>query len=735
MPPNVLFGNIDNYAEIDDKIFTEVLAYCLKWGSISFRNFSHGADRDALPGDTDIIDLHGNAGLHVGRYVSQLRGSPICYVDASNLTNTIRTVAVTEEQHFPLAYSMKSGDLFVNDLAVTASEAYGVADQPPFQISGDELTLTDANAIPLYRIQHVEGAAVDGREDIIVQAPETTHYCTTEPSILSKDRTGLTGELSKASAVGISSIKSPAIQAIQQVNYSEERSPLEQDDILQPYNYTASDEQPEQKVDPGIKIDDAAINKIIDRLLTGDYLEKLKEKLAEHGLKVSSTETTLAAKIKGDWKLGPTSDPAYPPPPYIQLTDPVSGKVTSYYASDSFITQEPDGSILISDGYGSEIRMSRGNIYISPALDLFFRPGRDLSAMVPRHQSYNAQGYTTINSSKSMYLRAIGDLKLVGATGKAGGMVTLECAAKEDGVNNGLLLKSTKGVAMVGNDIYIGRTKGNGVAKNVIEEPTDQGSIIIDACSSGAISIRAKESTTDAETVCLVASNRNAASAIRISPSSTGIYTNSVELPASVSMVGKQSAEKVTLVRNGTAQEINLTTVNGAPRLIVEGHTLVGGMFLCNGAGHFSGMVTAKGVGSTSQYCGVLDTSLGDPFKKTEIKKLDAHTMADFSAEMLEKAGQYMYQDVFVTVNGFAFPTSYNVPTTLRVPGMRWQTMDRDGAPTWEETAVISIDKNGKTIETMCYPGKTVWDEAKISGPDYKTENLNRGYTTNAPKE
>lgn len=727
--------NVDNYAEIDDKVFSQVLAYLLKSESISFRNYSHGADRDALPGDTDIIDLQGNTGLHIGRYLTQLRGSPMCYIDVENIANTVDVMAVTVEEHLPLQYKLTGSELSVKDIAVTDNEAFGLFEGIPLTINDGDVAYTDENAIPIYRLQQTEGAAVDGRESIVIQPKEEPHYCTVEPAILAKQRVSLNGALSAASANGICSIKTPAIQAIHQVNYDRARSFQEQQDILKPWEYEQQEEEEEDKPDDlGILIDDAVINKILDKLLTGDYLEQLKVKMATHGLKVSTEEASLANQIEGEWKTGATNAPSYSPPPSIVLTDPVTGKATQYFASTSLISQEPDGSILICDGYGSEIRMSRGNIYISPALDLYFRPGRDLSAMVPRHQSYNAQGHTTINASRSIYIRAVDDLKLVGATGDRGGMVTLESKAVTKGQYNGLMIKSLTGAALVSRgDIYIGRNSGAGVAENNVEPPADQGTIIIDACSNGVINMRASESTTDAQSIYVVASNSNAASAFRLSPSSAGLYTNGLELPVRVSMVGKQAQEKITLVRDGQEKEIELTTVLGAPQLVVEGHCLVGGQLQCNGAGHFCGQVTANGVGSTSRYCGVLDTSIGDPFKKVTIKKLDSHTLAAFSAGMVVSAADYMYQDVFITVNGFSFPENYGVIDELRMPGMVWQ--EQATGDNWSEQPVISINRAGEDQMSMCYPGFTVWNTAHISREGYEENSLLYGYRTNTTQE
>lgn len=727
--------DVGNYKQLDDDVFTDVLAYFMQSDSIGFKNQAHGADIDALPGDSDTVDLRGNAGTHIGRYIAQLRGSPFCYIDASNITNKIRTVSLAVETNLPCSYTLSSKELNVEDIAINDQEAFGVIAGTPLTVLGetDELAYTDENALPLYRFQHISGAAADGIEDIVVAAPDTTHYCTVEPPILSKKRSSLSGELFKASAVGIQSIKSPAIEAIHQVNYDTARSLQEQQDILKPWEYQEEEDiQNTASIDE--QIDDAALNKIIDKLFTGDYLNKLKAKMAEHGLAVSHSEATIDSKIKEEQVTGPSTDQEYGLPPSIQLTDPISGKVTTYYASTSFITQEPDGSILICDGYGSEIRMSRGNIYISPALDLFFRPGRDLSTMVPRHQSYNAQGHTTINTGKSMYLRAVNDMKIVGAT-DGSGMVTLESrAVSNELLTNGLLIKCKVGTAIVGNDIYIGRNSGNGVTENRVEEPKETGTIIIDACSNGVINERCGAQTLDTGSLCMVASNNRSASAIRLETTAVGIYTNSVELPAFVNMIGKGAQEKVTVVRNGLTQELTLNTRTGAPQLVVEGACLVGGQFICNGRGHFCGQVVANGVFSIDPYCSVVDTRYNDPFKKTDIKKLEAGISGTAVANMVVTASRYLYQDLFITINGFSFPTTYNVPTHIRVPGMVWQSMDRNNARNWEEVAVTSILPTGETVYTMCYPGKDVWDTATVSGIDYQIYNLSDGYTTNIPE-
>ena len=741
---NTLYGranyNLTDMAESQSTALLTALENQLAGSSIDFQTFAHGSDRDVLPGDTDIIDVNGNAGLHIGRFLAQLRGSPAAFIDVSNITNAIRAVATKTEQHLPLSVILRDKELHVQDIAVTEAESFGVQNNP-MKIDDNLLAYSDENAIPLYRLQQTKGAAVDGKEELVVGFPQNKdkkHYVTTEPPILAKKRTAIDGTLSEASAQAITSIKSPAIQAIHQVAYNKDKDPAAQQDILQPYEPTYIEYEAYPQPDkPEFAISDAAINKLIDTLFTGDYLERLQEKMAEHGLAISTKEGTLETLITGStFKTGTTNKQEYGLPDQIQLTDPVTGKTSTYFKSTSFISQEPDGSILICDGYGSEIRMSRGNIYISPALDLFFRPGRDLSAMVPRHQSYNAQSTTTINTAGNAYIRATGDLKIAGAT-DGSGVVTLECDAKDTNSVAGLIIRSTSGATLTGADIYIGINSGIGSTTNNVVEPARAGTIVIDACSKGKISMRSNEQLVDSNNIYLLANMKTTeqGSAILINDTHIGIYTRTVDMPASVRMTQAKAENKVTVVRNGAAIDVSLV-YSSFPQLMVESSVVVGGSIICNKQGRFCEGIVAKGVASTSPFCGVVSYKFNDPFELTEIDKPQPTTVGESISDSIVQLTQSIYQDSYVSSNSFAFPTTYNVPVTLRVPGMLWQTQTGETGPKWSEPEMKSPGgQNGQRI-TMCYPGVDVWlGDATISDKKYKTTSLNKGYITNTIKE
>ena len=49
------------------------------------------------------------------------------------------------------------------------------------------------------------------------------------------------------------------------------------------------------------------------------------------------------------------------------------------------------------------------------------RPGRDMSAMIPRHAAINSQDTLTLNT-KDLYVRATHDIDVAGATDGSGNM-------------------------------------------------------------------------------------------------------------------------------------------------------------------------------------------------------------------------------------------------------------------------------------------------------------------------
>lgn len=734
------FYHVEDYSEADDYLIYNMVDQLLGGLLQLYKNQDHGSDIDAIAGDYDIIDRNGNCGIHVGRLVAQLRGSPLAFIDVSGIKDQIRLVAQNYEQHTPTSYIKDSTDLHVRDIAVSSSEAFGLSEGNPFEENfddyGDAYIQLKDDAIPLYRLQELSGTLIDGIESQIVAFPiestESTnnetpvatprqlHTAVTEPPILAKERVSLSGEVTRASALGITMLKTPWIRGIHQVGY---RTPGEKDDILTPYEQDIpDDDEPTEE-----NITDAAINKVIDKIFTGDYMKRVQEAFQKAGLKVAASDETLASWMD-EWQPGGmTTDQHYELPPALKLTDPVTGKTATYFASTSFISQEPDGSLLICDGYGSEIRLSRGNIYISPALDLICLPGRDFSAMVPRHASINAQYTLTLNSSGSMYLRAVEDWKAVGGTGGTG-MTVLENRATTNATNNGLLLRSLYNWAATGNDIYIGRNSGATKFEGRVSDPREDGSIIIDAGWNGVMTQRSAYTVLDVQQLDIIASQNGEGAAFSVNPSGFAALGNTFQMTANVVLRGTKDQNTASVYEDGEVITIKLNVADN-PMLSVEGQLQIKGAVIGNAWAQFDGQVVARSMMVVEGGYGEADEkSMNLSLKPLPFDRLDAVSALAKSAATRIKDTP-IYQDAYVNGNAFSFPDTYEISTDIQIPGTRWQadTLIVGNGGHWKEDYIISVD--GQT--TAAYPGFDVWEKATVSKPGNEFGMLKTDYTTN----
>lgn len=742
--------NADGVSASDKSFKSDIQTLCnfLPYNNYRWcRNHANGVDGDAYPGDYDIRDRTCGNGIHVGRFMATLRGSSMAFVDASALTNKVRIVGDCIEFHNMAHEEILDAEYIIRNTAATVSEAFGLRDSSAAITTGTyDLSLTDDKAIPFYRIQHAEGLLINGVEDNILNFPlnESTHLETTEPPILSRVKRDFAGNISTSSVLGIKSIKTPFIPGMQQLGYNKKTQVKEStafDDLREPFEPAA--EAPEAVPEaPSLddEIMDAAINKIIDNLLTGEYRKSLLKAMANKGFSLASKEASVAEQFK-DFKppAGATTAAHYPPPAYVELeTKPTINGTASdeektkakYYSTLSFITQEDDGSICICDGYGSEIRMSQGNIYISPALDLIMRPGRDLSAMVPRHQSYNSQGTCTINSAESIYTRAEKDLKLAGGTSDTGS-VTLECLSTK-GIESaipGLVIRSNSNMSVTtANDMYIGRNSHKTQNKASVSEPVS-GSIVVDAGQSGVLYEHGGSVTVDANSVVIGALEESSGSAITVNPNHIGVYSSTVLMPASIHTKAPDEDITVTAVRSGKPKKIKMNKA-AKSNLTLTGSLVVDSNIIANGASKFNQGVITKGVASTSDLCNAIDPKqIDDIFKPQDINAVPVKNYNTSETDVLTGALHTAYQDYYIVNNSFKFPESYDVSLEV-MPGMMWQEYSEASespGDRWNEIPVVSIDNK----KSSCYPGQAIWDSATISKSRYRKVDLKSGYITN----
>lgn len=92
----------------------------------------------------------------------------------------------------------------------------------------------------------------------------------------------------------------------------------------------------------------------------------------------------------------------------------------------SSVRQLPDGSVVISGGWGEEIRMYRGNIYITCPGDIITQPGRDYVSMAGGNSIHKANKGTLELEGKSITALAQGNMQLAAAADGGAGTMMLE---------------------------------------------------------------------------------------------------------------------------------------------------------------------------------------------------------------------------------------------------------------------------------------------------------------------
>ena len=170
----------------------------------------------------------------------------------------------------------------------------------------------------------------------------------------------------------------------------------------------------------------------------------------------------------------PVDEPYYSDPPVkkgkIKAVVDEEGKRekdVEVFDLSSFIKQTADGSIIISGGWGEEIRMYRGNIYLTCPGDIIKTPGRDSVLMAGGNNIQKAnRGTTEIESETSTFITN-GNMQLVAGVSDKGTLIIENKSKKgpdmdtyadnmgeNKSVGGGILMKGIA-VTALSNNIYL----------------------------------------------------------------------------------------------------------------------------------------------------------------------------------------------------------------------------------------------------------------------------------------
>ena len=404
-------------------------------------------------------------------------------------------------------------------------------------------------------------------------------------------------------------------------------------------------------------------------------------------------------------------------PQYGEVTiDKRDGYDVRYYRTRSCFHMLDDGSVLIEDGYGSQIFMSGGNIHTTCPGDIFHRPGRSLIAWAPRDAIIRA-GYCAelsaakkdvrIKGEQNVHLLANGDQSTLLLECKASGRTTKsgwDGKIGEDIEDKGVIVKAEEtSINLWAKWLYGGIHKDG------------QGTVEFNAGSG--------QST--------IAGQRVGIEALSLYSIMVGADRSKTQSPPQFAMNAGSSIYRTSLDVVGDVRAWPGSKGNGSVKvggqLEVKGSTQMEGTCIANG--HFVG--TREHVSEGASYSFSPSPSGEGSRLENEVDGVKQQIFKSFDDDAFEDDSQSPGNESVWNAVGFSFRTSeqHKIDDTFQVHESRWQQMYRvlGGQKQWDEPVVEAPDGT----ETAPHPGKEAWadeDHYKyIEADDMTNVDLQKG--------
>lgn len=391
-------------------------------------------------------------------------------------------------------------------------------------------------------------------------------------------------------------------------------------------------------------------------------------------------------------------------PKYGEITiDQRTGHDVRYYQTKSCIHLADDGSVIIEDGYGSQIHMSGGNIHMTCQGDIFNRPGRSAITWAPR-DIINRAGWCAELSAAKKDVRIKGENNVHVLAGDGDkGSILIECRSQDvptrdqwtgklgtDVESRGIIIKSPDAAINAwSKNVFVGTWKD------------DEGKVEINAGSAGRVILSGGEIGNEALSKfgVLVSPTRSRGSGTQFN-----MEVGLSRLISKFDVVGnvgfwQGSAGSGNLTMDGTVHSAR----NGLFAGTLQSSTLSASSIAHGGGIHVGGGGSGPNAPSSE---GAATEGAANGFKSTVYTEFDTITLDDAS----KGPGNDKVQDSM----GFSFRTSSQYkaePDKFIVFESRWQQLYRvNGSLTqWTEPIVRSPD--GRT-ETRPHPGNDAWKDS-----------------------
>ncbi len=411
----------------------------------------------------------------------------------------------------------------------------------------------------------------------------------------------------------------------------------------------------------------------------------------------------------------------YDEPPMVKEVDPVTELERRLYALESIIRQQPDGSIVISDGHGSEISMHRGRITISPAADLELRPGRDCLELVPRRKVINAGEEVQIVANEgNVRIKAETDVDVLAGNGGQGRILVENRAESgttgesSDGEDpGGIVLRSETDLRVMGTDLYFGllppnNTNPEDANANGLERGRT-GTIVIDS-RGGDVGIHGNKLYARTE-AGISFSSQNSLMAI-----AGGVYTvianrSQMAGPLILGTTEEGSIDQYILDEHGISLDV-LEQQNANASLQVAGSIQAASLTLQGNIQAASILSASAAFGNASLTSGLFGGEIEPP--QFDIDPFSVESLSNFAEGYSRRVESADITDANLLKSWFQFDRSEDVDQKdFIMYEMRWQAMMgvAGSGNAWSPKTVQTVDGG----DSYAYPGYSEDDTVLVS--------------------
>lgn len=712
------------------------------------RDYSYGRPLDVLPGEWARINAL-NGGFFLSDFVAFMKASDMAKVECFLFDNSVKLMwekfssqnAAYDERVFYDRFGISR----IRCLASTLSEGLGALGG---KVALEDKTFSDpiskqsriwqveANQRGLFTQNILEGYLVDGTYEFIIIPPIGDSAYSNDgkiaPGLMSVEKR-LDGTFKVKAAKEISLEKTMYIISPKELADSDKQD--------------NSEEESFERTPWTDKHDELEKSSFLGKQVLDDYDEHDNTKNAFAGLhsknkywKLQGTKEEVytafnkatGASFKPEFTLDPLDDtkPHYEEPPRKATVFPFADAdgdrfdPVEVFDISTAIRQIEDGSIVLTGGHGEEIRMYKGNIYLSCPGDIIEQPGRDKVTFAPRHLIQKAdKGSAELTSNNSVNIAAAGNVQMTAAASGQKGTMVIENKSKTDlnteafdfngSLNNnegdwgGIVIKSASMLAIMSNHNFIGYN-GSKYENSITQ------------INSARVLTNAKNAVTNIE-------RSGTFSIVHLGGTTLTMGSSIFEVLTKNCNIGCNNVEMTKAVTDFNAvdykgEDISVSIAAGPANLAVKGAGVFRSLSAVSGAidslGTVSGEVGGQGPSAPigSKNFGSISTEVGqasdNAFAQQSIFSIFKDAV-EGSLENLKKISTVMPSMEAYSTENFYMPIN------------TWQSI-LEGTQKWTEMEIPSEDQS-----TMSFPGKERWnsgvglkayEEGRVAEKDIKTE-------------